>query len=77
MKKRSKVGDLLLRVEYSSHALARLKVRNIKGDEDIFMELGENGEVMGIEIWRASKNILEPISKTIASKIKELIPVRQ
>ena len=46
-------------------------------DEDIFMELGENGEVMGIEIWRASKNILEPISKTIASKIKELIPVRQ
>ena len=49
----------------------------IEVDEDIFMELGENGEVMGIEIWRASKNILEPISKTIASKIKELISVRR
>ena len=33
VKKRGKVGDLLLGVEYSSHALARLKVRNIKGDE--------------------------------------------
>ena len=48
----------------------------IEVDEDVFIELGKNGEVVGIEIWRASKNILEPISKTIASKIKKLIPIK-
>jgi len=49
----------------------------IEVNEDVFIELGENGEVIGIEIWRAFENILEPISKTIASKIKKLIPVKQ
>jgi len=40
----------------------------IEVDEDVFIELGKNEEVIGIVIWRASKNILEPLSKTIASK---------
>jgi len=48
----------------------------IEADEDIFVELGKNGEIIGIEIWKASKNILEPISKTIAIKIKELITTK-
>ena len=48
----------------------------IEANEDVFIELGENGEVIGIEIWKASKNILEPISKTIAQKIKESIAVK-
>ncbi|RLG79097.1 MAG: hypothetical protein DRO40_13220 [Thermoprotei archaeon] len=48
----------------------------IEANEDVFIELGENGEVIGIEIWEASKNILEPISKTIAQKIKESIAVK-
>ncbi|MCD6369838.1 MAG: DUF2283 domain-containing protein [Thermoproteales archaeon] len=48
----------------------------IEANEDVFIELGENGEVVGIEIWKASKNILEPISKTIAQKIKESIAVK-
>ena len=48
----------------------------IEADEDIFVELGKNSEIIGIEIWKASKNILEPISKTIAIKIKELITTK-
>ncbi|MHA1593562.1 MAG: DUF2283 domain-containing protein [Candidatus Baldrarchaeia archaeon] len=41
--------------------------------EDIFVEYGGNGEIMGIEIWRASRNIIEPISKEIASRVENLI----
>ena len=45
----------------------------IEANEDVFIELGRNGEIIGIEIWRASKNIVEPISKVLASRVKELI----
>jgi len=43
----------------------------IEADEDVFIELGKNGEIIGIEVWRASKNVVEPISKVLASRIKE------
>jgi len=32
--------------------------------DDIFADVGENGEILGIEIWNASKNIIEPDSHT-------------
>jgi len=41
----------------------------IEADEDVFIELGK--EIIGIEVWRASKNVVEPISKVLASRIKE------
>ena len=31
---------------------------------------------MSIEIWRTSSNILEPISKALASRIRELILIK-
>ena len=43
----------------------------IEADEDVFIELGKSGEIIGIEVWRASKNVVEPISKVLASRIKE------
>jgi len=30
--------------------------------DDIFADVGENGEILGIEIWNASKNIIEQIA---------------
>ena len=48
----------------------------IEANEDVFIELGRNGEIIGIEIWRASKNIVEPISKVLASRVKELIHIK-
>lgn len=45
----------------------------IEADEDVFIELGKGGEIIGIEIWRASKNVVEPTSRVLASRIKELL----
>ncbi len=39
----------------------------------MFIDLDKKWRDKGIEIWRASKNILEPISKTVASKIRGLM----
>jgi uncharacterized protein YuzE len=40
-------------------------------DEDIFIEVDEKGEIVGIEVWNASKNIIDKIAEAIASKIKK------
>lgn len=37
--------------------------------EDIFIEYGEDNEVMGIEIWQARSNIIPPL----ADYLKEVI----
>ncbi len=42
----------------------------IEAGEDVFIELNEKGEVIGIEIWRAS-NVLESITQTIAARIRQ------
>ncbi|WP_290595849.1 MULTISPECIES: DUF2283 domain-containing protein [unclassified Archaeoglobus] len=34
-------------------------------DDDIFIEFGENGEIMGIEIWQAGKHIVSEILKVV------------
>ena len=43
--------------------------------EDVFVELDEKGEIIGIEIWRASKNVLEPLTQIIAEKIKQQLAI--
>ena len=45
--------------------------------EDVFIELDEKGSVIGIEIWRASKNVLEPIAQVIAARIRQLLRAEQ
>ena len=42
----------------------------IEIDEDIFVEIDEKGNIIGIEIWQASRNLLDHLSRAIASKIK-------
>ena len=37
----------------------------VEAGEDVFIELDEKGDIIGIEIWRAS-DVLEPIAQTIA-----------
>ncbi len=34
-------------------------------DDNLFIEFGENGEIMGIEIWQAGKNVISEILKVI------------
>jgi len=43
----------------------------IEADNDIFLEIAEDESVAGIEVWNASKNILETIAKELSAKIKK------
>jgi len=43
----------------------------IEADNDIFLEIAEDESIVGIEVWNASKNILEPIAKELSEKIKK------
>ncbi len=48
------------------------KVENtVDWDEDIFADLNEKGEVVGIEIWQARKHIVSEILKHL-QKAKEI-----
>lgn len=43
----------------------------VEADNDIFLEIAEDESVAGVEIWSASKNILEPVAKELAVKVKK------
>ncbi|XES78060.1 MAG: DUF2283 domain-containing protein [Candidatus Bathyarchaeia archaeon] len=39
-------------------------------DEDVYVDMDKDQNFVGIEIWKASKNAIQPISKDIAQEIK-------
>jgi len=39
-------------------------------DDDIFVDLDEEGNIVGIEIWQASKNIVEPLAEQLIEKVR-------
>ena len=41
--------------------------------EDVYVDVNEDGNFVGIEIWRASQNAILPISKDIAEKVKAIL----
>ncbi|MCS7115772.1 MAG: DUF2283 domain-containing protein [Nitrososphaerota archaeon] len=41
--------------------------------EDAYIDLDKNGNLIGIEIWKASQNAILPISKDIAEKLKLIL----
>ncbi|MCE4614977.1 MAG: DUF2283 domain-containing protein [Desulfurococcales archaeon] len=47
----------------------------LPADDDIYIELDKNGNIIGIEIWKASTNILENITNTISKKLKKQIQI--
>ena len=38
--------------------------------EDVYVDVGEDGNFVGIEIWKASQNAILPISKDLAEELK-------
>jgi len=38
--------------------------------EDVYVDINEKGNFVGIEIWKASQNAIQPISKYIAKELK-------
>lgn len=47
----------------------------VEAEDDVFIEIAEDGNVAGIEIWNASKNVLEPIVKVLSARIRESLEV--
>jgi uncharacterized protein YuzE len=41
--------------------------------EEAYIDIDDEGNPVGIEIWRASENAILPISKEIAERLKTLI----
>ena len=74
------MGEDRLRVEYDKEAdilyigFRRAGVANtIPVSDDVYMDLGEDGRPVGLEIWRASENAISPLSKIIAEHLKSII----
>jgi len=41
--------------------------------EDAYIDIDDEGNLVGIEIWRASENAILPISKEITERLKTLL----
>jgi len=47
----------------------------VEAEDEIFIEVTEDEKIAGIEVWNASKNILEPIAKELSAKIRRSLEV--
>lgn len=41
--------------------------------EDVYVDVDEDGNFVGIEIWRASQNAILPISKDLAEEVRAIL----
>lgn len=69
-----------MKVEYDREAdILYIKLRDSKIvdtrllGEDVYVDMGEDGNFVGIEIWKASQNAILPISKDIAEQVKAIL----
>jgi uncharacterized protein YuzE len=69
-----------MKVEYDREAdILYIKLRDSKIvdtrmlGEDVYVDIGEDENFVGIEIWRASQNAIQPISKDIAEEVKAIL----
>jgi uncharacterized protein YuzE len=74
------VDEDQMRVEYDRDAdILYIKVRDSRIidtrllGEDVYVDVGEDGDFVGIEIWKASQNAIVPISKDIAREVKAIL----
>lgn len=68
-----------LRVRYDSEAdilYVLIKEGTVKDTvevvDDVYVEYAEDNSIAGIEIWRASQNIIDPIAVSVAKKIRKI-----
>jgi len=38
--------------------------------DDIFVDFDGEGNIVGMEMWRASKNIVEPVAERLVEKVR-------
>jgi uncharacterized protein YuzE len=66
-----------MKVEYDRKAdILYIKLKDAKIidtrmlGEDVYVDMDKDQNFVGIEIWQASKNAIQPISKDIAEEVK-------
>jgi uncharacterized protein YuzE len=71
------VGESKMKVEYDRKAdILYIKLKDAKIidtrmlGEDVYVDMDKDQNFVGIEIWQASKNAIQPISKDIAEEVK-------
>jgi uncharacterized protein YuzE len=71
------MGENQMKAEYDRKAdILYIKLKDAKItdtrmlDEDVYVDMDKDQNFVGIEIWKASKNAIQPISKDIAQEIK-------
>ena len=73
------MGEGRLKVRYDSEAdILYILIREgavkdtIELVDDVYVEYADDNSIAGIEIWRASQNIIDPIALSVAEKIKKI-----
>ncbi len=74
-----KMGANKMKVEYDDESnILYIKLRDGKIvdtrplAEDVYVDVDESGDILGIEIWNASRNIIEELAKVIADKVRAI-----
>ena len=74
------MGEDKMKVEYDREAdILYIKLKESKIidtrmlSEDVYVDVDKDNNFVGIEIWKASKNAIQPISKDIAKEVKAVL----
>jgi uncharacterized protein YuzE len=69
-----------MKVEYDRDAdILYIKLKDSKIvdtrmlSEDVYVDVDKDENFVGIEIWRASQNAIQPISRDIAEEVKAVL----
>ena len=69
-----------MKVEYDKGAdILYIKLKDAKIvdtrmlGEDVYVDVDKDENFVGIEIWRASQNAIQPISRDIAEEVKAVL----
>ena len=72
-----------MKVEYDRNAdILYIKLKDSKIvdtrmlSEDVYVDVDKDDNFVGIEIWRASQNAIQPISRDIAEEVKAVLGKR-
>ena len=71
------MGEDKMKIEYDRKAdILYIKLKESKIidtrmlSEDFYVDVDKDNNFVGIEIWQASKNAIQPLSKDIAQEVK-------
>jgi len=52
---------------------ARRAAETVEAADDLLIDLDEEGNVIGIELWRASEYLAEPLSSALVERVRKAL----